>query len=234
MSVTQVAVSLFFLWACVSTTKQDVQSFWKGNAKFGFDLLEALQPIVVANTNQDQDANINISASHVREYQNTMISPFSISSALGLAYAGSPIDSTTSKQMAKILHYPTHVEEFQNPLELAQHIIQQQYDLSSNNNDVDIVNRVYVNEKYKINDIIIGLLGKDYFESMNFIENEIAVKKINEWIAKQTKNKINNVISPSAVNQYTFAVIVNVCNHFVCVENMLNVSYTTVILESLV
>ena len=215
MSVVEITIVSLTLWLCVSSTQlqEDVdaqpENFWKGSARFGFDLLQALQPTIVKDS---QDANG--SPINCNEYQNTLISPFSISSALALVYAGSPANSTTSSQMTKTLHYPTHLEQFQKPSDLAQHIIQQQHDLNKSK-DVEIANRVYVNQKYQINDDIVDVLGKDSFESLNVEQNEIAAQEINEWIAKQTRNKIQDVISSSAIDQNTFAVIVNVCVKFV-------------------
>ena len=154
MSVCQITFAFISLLVCVSSTqdlddaqaKPNAANFWGGNARFGFDLLQALQPIVQCSD------EANSSATNGHEYQNTVISPFSISSALGLVYAGSPTNSTTSKQMAQTLHYPSHIA----PRELAQHIIQQQHHLCSSNKDVQIANRVYVNQKYQINDNIVG------------------------------------------------------------------------------
>ena len=126
MSVVQIALALFTLWQCVSSTEEArVENFWQGNIRFGFDLLQNLQPTVIAAGN---------STTHIQEYQNTLISPFSISSAFALAYAGSPASSTTSKQIAQTLHYPTDIP----PLEFAQQTIQYQHDLCDSNDELKL------------------------------------------------------------------------------------------------
>ena len=207
MSIVQITLALFTLWQCVSSTDLEeaaharVENFWQGNIRFGFDLLQNLQPTVPVIAAEN-------STTHIHEYQNTFFSPFSISSAFALAYAGSPASSTTSKQIAQTLHYPTNIP----PLEFAQQTIQYQHDLCDSNDEVEIGNRVYVNQKYQLNDNIVNLLGKDSFESMDCDQGEIATERINAWIAKQTNNKIEKCLPGGAVTRRTFAMIVNVCS----------------------
>ena len=192
--------------SCECQGRSISSDYWEGNSRFGFELLHEMLQL--------QEDNINEGVE--RESENIVISPFSISSAISLAYAGSPPDSTTSKQIAQTLYYPTCTQQFQNPIDLTQHIIDEQNDLCGSNNkfkdvSIAIANRVYLNQDYKMNDNIINLLGKDHFESINFGQNEKAIDKINDWIAKQTNDKIKNILSPSAVTQNTFAVLINVC-----------------------
>ena len=184
--------------------------YWQGNNEFGFDLLNSFETIAngVGNGNEGQ----------TQTYENILISPFSISSVFALPYAASPQQSATSQQIANALHYP--VNKFSNSIHLANHIIKQQNDVfnqsslknaHADNNDIIIANRVYFDEKYSLNKEIIDVIGDKYFEKMDFSQNDIAANKINEWISEQTKNKIKNIVAPNAVNNDTFALLVNVC-----------------------
>ena len=175
-------ICLLLLFGCV---KGD--NYWEGNAKFGFDLL--------AELSKETDSNV-------------FISPFSISSAFSLAYAGAPNQTETHDQILDVLYYPPNMNE----VDLAKHVINQQKDLTDNtkqNVDVAIANRIFYDHISKLNDQITGVIGDDNYEPVNFCKSEDTVNMINKWIQDNTDGEIKDLVKK--VNCKTFATIINVC-----------------------
>ena len=182
-TLTIIITILVALVGCVNSDE-----YWQGNTKFGFDLMNDLS----------KDGNLN----------NVFISPFSISSAFSLAYAGAPNRTATHNQIANVLHYPQSVSE----VDLAKQIIRQQDDLadsSSQNVDVSIANRIFYNHKSKLNDQITDVIGSNNYQPLDFSNKQAALDVINKWIEDNTDGEIKDMVKK--VSRKTFAAIINVC-----------------------
>ena len=97
-AVKQASLSL----GCMKT-----HDYWQGNTKFGFNLLDQL-------------------SKHSNSQENIFISPFSISSAFSLAYAGAPQNTATHDEIANVLYYPQNVNE----VDLTKQVLKEQRDLT--------------------------------------------------------------------------------------------------------
>lgn len=139
---------------------------------------------------------------------NLFFSPYSISAALAMTYAGAR--SETEQQMAETLHFALPQERLHpafNALDLA---------LASEGNEnfrLDIANALWGQVGYYFRSDFLDLLATNYGAGMwlvNFIEDaERARIKINDWVSEHTENKIENLLPPGAVDSLTRLVLTN-------------------------
>jgi len=139
---------------------------------------------------------------------NLFFSPYSISAALAMTYAGAR--GETEQQMAEALHFTLPQERLHpafNALDLA---------LASEGNEnfrLDIANALWGQIGQYFRSDFLDLLATNYGAGMwlvNFIEDaERARIKINDWVSEHTENKIENLLPPGAVNSLTRLVLTN-------------------------
>lgn len=139
---------------------------------------------------------------------NLFFSPYSISAALAMTYAGAR--SETEQQMAETLHFALPQERLHpafNALDLA---------LASEGNEnfrLDIANALWGQVGYYFRSDFLDLLATNYGAGMwlvNFIEDaERARIKINDWVSEHTENKIENLLPPGAIDSLTRLVLTN-------------------------
>jgi len=140
---------------------------------------------------------------------NLFFSPFSISSALAIAYGGAR--GNTEKQMANILHFPANQEALH--AEMSQ--IKSKLDAISTKEKVElnIANGLWAQKDYGFLDGFLLLARKNYSSVVrfaNFITNHERVRKeINGWIERETKKKIKKALGPGVLSSFTRLVIVN-------------------------
>ncbi|RZC42982.1 Serpin domain containing protein, partial [Asbolus verrucosus] len=75
-----------------------------------------------------------------------------------------------------------------------------------------IANKMYVQDDFPINDSFTRDAVEIFhagIENVDFNKSTEAAGKINEWVEKQTKNKIKNVMDPAILDEYTRVVLVN-------------------------
>jgi len=162
-------------------------------------------PIVYGNTAFALDLY-----SQLKECEgNLFFSPFSISSALAIAYSGAK--GNTEKQMAQVLHFPTNQEALH--AEMSQ--IRAKLDAISTKEEVElnVANGLWAQKNYGFLDEFLLLVYKNYGSVVNFAnfitDHEAARKEINGWIERETKRKIKNALGPRVLSPVTRLVIVN-------------------------
>jgi serpin B len=155
---------------------------------------------------------------------NALISPYSIQSALAMAYAGA--EGTTRDEMAKVLHYPKDESELHRSFatlrkELDAAIQQsaaeshraKQYGQTNDPITLTVANRLFGQGGYDFRPPFLALVKDNYdapFEPTDFINGSAAAtKQINDWVEEQTRKRIRNVIPDGALNQLTRLVLVN-------------------------
>lgn len=174
---------------CIKTFKQenekkiDVQRIVRSNEEFGKVLFKTI-------TNENSD--------------NVIISPFSAHCALSMVYSGAEGETA---------------ELFQTAFDLsdAETTASQYHQLLSTISNISSVtfnaaNKIYVAEKCVLVDYVQSMLEKEYFaraENVNFAHKEQSAKSINEWVAKQTNNKIQNLIKTEMIDEGTRLILVN-------------------------
>lgn len=141
--------------------------------------------------------------------KNVFFSPYSISAALAITYAGA--DGNTARQMAGVLNFPVAGNGFYsawksridglNLLNVADTAL-----LRSNN-------ALFMQKDYvfleTFRSIAVGYFGAG-IHLLDFMrDTEGSRKQINAWVAGQTDGKIKNLISPGLLDELTRLVLVN-------------------------
>lgn len=150
-----------------------------------------------------------------KEPGNFFYSPYSISSALGMTWAGAR--GQTEKDMALAMHFTLPQAQFHaavNALDLA---------LASRGQGaqgadgggfrLNIANALWGQVNYHFEAAFLDLLGLNYGAGMNIVDFETqplqAVDIINGWVEKKTENRIKDILSPNSVDSNTKLVLTN-------------------------
>ena len=140
--------------------------------------------------------------------ENIFISPYSISSALAMTFAGSSSD--TEREMANALEFFDNSEVFhKNFGELTNSInsISGKGDL-----ELNIANSLWLSKGYAFLDRFLRI-NKDYYRteitSLDFSDSEASRNTINDWVAKKTQDKILDLIPEGVIDALTRLVLTN-------------------------
>ena len=138
---------------------------------------------------------------------NLALSPYSISSALAMTCAGAR--GETARQMEQALHFDqskTDLHPLFGRLDTALKAAQ-------GNNELNIANSLWPQEKYPFRQEFLNLLKKDYGATVTPLnykqEAEQARVTINQWVDDKTRHKIAEIIGPRVLNESTRMVLVN-------------------------
>lgn len=171
----------------------DISSLTEGNSVFAFNLYKLLS---------EDDANL-------------FYSPYSISAALAMTYAGARGD--TEKQMADTLQFYL----FQNQLHPAFNSLDQELagrGEGAQGKDgegfrLNIVNAIWGQKDYVFLTSFLDILAKNYgagLRILDFInETEPSRIAINDWISDETEGRIEDLIPQGAISQITRLVLTN-------------------------
>lgn len=170
----------------------DMTALVKGNDAFALDLYQALR---------SQDGNL-------------VYSPFSISLALAMIYAGAR--GETASQMAQTLHFDLPQGQLHpafNQLDLS---LQQQGRSASKDQQplqLSIANAVWAEQTYPFLQAYLDTIAQNYGAGVHladFIHQyEPARQEINSWVSDQTRNKIKDLLAAGTLNSDTRMVLVN-------------------------
>jgi serpin B len=155
---------------------------------------------------------------------NTLISPYSIQSALAMAYAGA--DGVTRTEMARALHYPADGAAldrlFADLRESLKKLVQdseerarqsRQYGVTNDPVSLAVANRLFGQTGYDFRERFLALTKDTYeapFEPLDFVKNpDTAAQHINGWVEAQTMQRIRNLIPDGTLNDLTRLVLVN-------------------------
>ena len=171
----------------------DLAELVAGNSAFAFDLYQQLR--------QDDEGNI-------------FYSPFSISIALAMTYAGAR--NETERQMAETLHFTLpqgqlHPAFNALDLELASRGETDPV-TESEGFKLNIVNRPWGQIGYAFLQEFLDVLAENYGAGMSLLDfgaYEEARIIINEWVAEQTEDRIEDLIPPGAISDDTRLVLTN-------------------------
>lgn len=144
-----------------------------------------------------------------KENGNIFFSPFSISDALAMTYAGAR--GETEKQMANVLHF-TLPQKGLHPAfsELIGQITAQAENKSYT---LHIANALWGQKDYPFLPDFTNLIDRYYgggFFTVDFVEHtEETRRQINEWVEKQTNDKIKDLIAKGDIDDLTRLVLTN-------------------------
>lgn len=185
-------------------TGDDVSVLVNGNSSFAFGLYRMLK---------EEDGNL-------------FYSPYSISMALAMTYAGAR--GETAEQMADTLHFILPEERLHPAYsdlgeELAQRgkgrellVIQPEGDPVKENIEgfrLSIVNALWGQEGYEFLNGYLDLVERYYgggLKILDFIdEPEPSRLEINKWASEQTEGRIQNLLPPGVINPLTRLILTN-------------------------
>ncbi len=127
---------------------------------------------------------------------NRFFSPYSISSALSMTYAGAA--GITEEEMARVLHVPNNPSQWHPAVGALQNSLNRGIALGGY--ELSIANRLWAQEGYPFLESFFAIMQDCYDAGValiNFaLDPEAARLIINEWVADQTQDKIQDLISP--------------------------------------
>jgi len=185
--ITAVLVSAAGVCFAEAKTDDSVEMIVSGNTAFAFDLYAQLK---------DEDGNL-------------FFSPYSISTALAMTYAGAK--ANTAEQMAETMHFSRYHREFHPMFGLAIDGLNQQG--KKGDYQLSIANALWAQKDYPFLDSFIDL-NKQYYkaglENVDFInETEKTRQQINQWVEDRTNEKIKDLIPEGVLNALTRLVLTN-------------------------
>lgn len=142
---------------------------------------------------------------------NAFFSPYSISTALAMTYAGAR--NNTAKEMRETLHFDLDSDKF--------HRAFARLIAETNGNDkkrpfqLAMANRLWGQRNYGFKAPFLAIARDHYrapLEEVNYLdieECEKARKDINNWVAKQTNDKIKDLLAPGTLDDKTRLVLTN-------------------------
>jgi serpin B len=159
----------------------------EGNSDFAFDLYSKLA---------DNPGNL-------------FFSPYSISTCLAMVYAGARGD--TAEQMAHALHFNASPTELPPIYGNLQHQVQSLQ--STNGVQLNIANGLWGQKNHPFLPEFLQTARQKFGANLKQVDfktqAESARSKINAWVSAQTRDKINNLITPGALSGATRLVLVN-------------------------
>ena len=155
---------------------------------------------------------------------NFLISPYSIQSALAMAYAGA--DGVTRDEMARVLHFPKDESALHRSFADLRKMLDDASARSSKQAEamkkygapktpltLTVANRLFGQQGYDFRAAFLNLVKDNYdapFVPMDFKKNSgSATKEINAWVGETTHQRIQNLIPDGALNDLTRLVLVN-------------------------
>jgi serpin B len=158
----------------------------------------------------------------LRENQgNLFFSPYSISTALAMTYAGAR--GQTETQMAKVLHFPTLAGEKVPPEPAMQEgqfhsafgvvVKDLNQRAKKGNYELAVANALWGQKGYKLLNDFLRLIETEYggrLTEVDFVTaTESARKTINAWVEEKTKDKIKELLKPGVLDTMTRLVLTN-------------------------
>jgi serpin B len=172
----------------------DLERLADGNTQFTFDIYQQLQ---------SQPGNL-------------FYSPYSISSALAMTYAGA--EGSTAEEMASVLHFML-VQENLHP---AFNALGQKLDslaeleVPKDQGDpfqLNIANAIWGQQDFHFEDDFLDLLAENYGAGLRLLDYisqpEESRLAINQWVSDETKEKIQDLIPQGSIDSDTRLVLSN-------------------------
>ena len=175
-------------------TDTQLAALVKGNNEFAFDLYQALRQ---------------------KEGKNIFYSPYSISIALAMTYAGARGD--TEKQMADTLHYLLSQDVLHpafNSLDLE--LAKRGEGAKGKDGEgfrLNVVNAIWGQKDYKFLDSYLDTVAENYGTGLRLLDFVSAPEEsrvaINDWVSEQTEGRIKDLINKGIISSLTRLVLTN-------------------------
>ena len=179
-------------------------------------LFSCLIPIIISANNPQGviEANNKFAFKLFHQVQggtlgNQFYSPFSISTALAMVYAGAR--NETAQQMSQTLSFPLN-DKFHGEYK---HLLSKMHEGTEGKIKLNIANGLWAQKDFKFLDTYFDIVKSNYnseLKNVDFkdnVERETTRNDINTWVEKNTNNKIRNILSQGDLNALTRLVLVN-------------------------
>ncbi len=193
-----------------STGTADIPSLVKGNNAFALALFEVLRS----------------------EKGNLFFSPYSISAALAMTYAGAR--GETELQMAKALQFALPQAKLHPAFQaLGAELAKRGEGAKASDGKgfrLNIVNALWGQEGYQFLQAYLDLLSAFYgagMERVDYSQPDKARALINDWVSKQTEERIQDLIPEGGVNELTRLVLTNAIYFNAAWATQFDEAYTT-------
>lgn len=174
-----------------SIQQGDIQNLVDGNNAFALDIYNSLR-----------SENVNL-----------ILSPYSISLALAMTYAGAR--GETESQMTQVMHFlpQDQLHPSFNALDLALEKDPTKPDKDQQPMKLNIANAVWSEQTFPFQEDFLDVIAINYGAGVHladFINQaEPARKEINNWVSDETEDKINDLLPEDSVGPDTRMVLVN-------------------------
>ena len=170
----------------------DLDELAKGNQEFAFDLYQILSK---------QEGNI-------------FFSPYSISLALAMTYAGAM--GETEREMAETLHFTLSQERLHEALNALDILLESRSEGVTEEEEgfrLNIANAIWGQEGYEFLSEFLDVLAQNYGAGLRLLDYvgdpEGSRQTINDWVSDQTEDKIKDLIPPGVIDAMTRLVLAN-------------------------
>jgi serpin B len=162
--------------------------------------------VVASNTRFGLDIYHELSGA-AKPSENVLISPFSISAALAMTYAGA--GGQTAQQMSDVLRFTLPSAQVHPAFgELLRDLT-----MRRDGYQLDIANRLFAQQQYPFEPAFKNITANDYgapLEEVDFIKNtEGSRRRINQWVESHTNDKIRDLLPEGSVKENTRLVLTN-------------------------
>ncbi|MGC9469460.1 MAG: serpin family protein [Anaerolineae bacterium] len=164
----------------------DLAELAAGNNDFAFELYQALRG----------------------DEGNLFYSPYSISTALAMAYAGAR--GNTAEQMSEVLNYTLSQDRLHPAMNALAQELRAQQSLT-----LTVANSLWPQEGYPFLDTYLDLLARNYGAGLHLVDyidpqaREAARLAINRWVEAETQGKIEELILEDMLSDLTRLVLAN-------------------------
>ena len=173
--------------------ESDLEQLVEGNSTFAFDLYQALKG----------------------EEGNLFYSPYSISMALAMTYAGAR--GETEQQMAETLKFLLPQDELHPSFNSLDILLGQRGEGAQGKDEegfrLNIVNAIWGQKDYKFLDEFLDVLAENYGAGLRILDfinqTEESRVTINDWVSDQTEGRIKDLIPPGVISSLTRLVLTN-------------------------
>jgi serpin B len=176
-----------------SVEESDLTALVDGNNAFAFDLYQVLK----------------------QTGGNLFYSPYSISEALAMTYAGAR--GETEKDMAEALNFTLSQDRLHSAFNSIDLQLRQRGQEAAAKNEtgfrLDVANAIWGQKGYQFLAQYLDVLGQNYGAGLRIVDfinqTEQSRVTINQWISDQTQGKIKDLIPPGGINDMTRLVLTN-------------------------
>ena len=174
-------------------SQTEIDSLVEGNSAFAFDLFQQL----------------------ITGDENLFYSPYSISLALAMTYAGA--SGQTAQEMANTLHFYLSQDKLHPAFNWLDTELAKRGEGAAGKDEegfrLNIVNAIWGQENYRFLNDFLDVLAENYgagLRILDFIKStEAARNTINEWVSQRTEGRIEELIPQGAIDTATRLVLTN-------------------------